>query len=300
MKIFLLNTITFVFFCTASNAQLTLTLQPDGANGKDAFIAGCVPCGFSTSNYGGNSELNAIAWTNGGNISNGRGLLEFDLSGLPANINLVSAKLSLYFNPTSVNGQHSTLSGSNEAVIQRIISSWDEYSVTWDNQPASTTQNEVTIPASTTATQNYPDIDITSLIQDIIDNPATGHGLMIRLVTEEAYRSLIFASSDHSDANLHPKLVLTYYDLAGLEDVQEDAFKIHPNPANEQLNLHFNGSPGAQDEIVISDSQGRQIIRTSLSGNQTSIDIRSLPKGFYVIHILSDNTVAHSQQFLKE
>jgi len=109
----------------------------------------------------------------------------------------------------SPDGQHSQLDGSNASVIQRITQEWDENTVTWNNQPATTEVNQVNVPASSAPDQNY-EINVTQLIQDIIYDPENGHGLMLKLETESYYRSLIFASSDNPDTSLHPKLVIEF------------------------------------------------------------------------------------------
>lgn len=103
-------------------AQRTVTLQPDALNGKDAPVYSCIPCSFSSSNYGNQPSFNAIAWTNNGNISNSRSLVQFDLSRIPANANILNAQLSLFANPA---GTHSTTSGPNNTVLQRITSTWN-------------------------------------------------------------------------------------------------------------------------------------------------------------------------------
>jgi PKD repeat protein len=102
------------------------------------------------------------------------------------------------------------LSGPNTCWLSRIIEGWDEHTVTWDNQPAITALNRVTIPQSTSPHEDYEDIDITQLVQDIVDNPETSHGFELSLVTEEYYRCMVFTSSDYFDPARRPKLVITY------------------------------------------------------------------------------------------
>src|SRR3712207_2041491 len=45
-------------------------------------------------------ELSAAAWTSGGSPAYTRGLFKFDLTGLPSTAKIVSAKLTLFSNPT--------------------------------------------------------------------------------------------------------------------------------------------------------------------------------------------------------
>ena len=195
--------------CTAF-AQTTVTFQPDASQGQDALIGDCIPCGYYYTNFGAADDFAAMAWTNGGNISNGRSLIRFDLSSIPSGATVTSALLSLYFNPSSSNGDHQSLSGPNTALLQQITSSWDEYTVTWDNQPTTTSSGEVVLPQTTTNTEDRPDIDVTALVQQMVADPATNYGLLFRQETESYYRRMIFSSSDHVDPMRHPKLVVTY------------------------------------------------------------------------------------------
>ena len=98
--------VALCLMASTSFAQTTIVLQPGPADGKDAEIFSCVSCGYAGNNYGTKRDLNAIAWTKNGNNSNVRSLIQFDLSGIPANAFINSATLSLYFNPTSEEGKH--------------------------------------------------------------------------------------------------------------------------------------------------------------------------------------------------
>ncbi|MCP4104028.1 MAG: DNRLRE domain-containing protein [Desulfobacteraceae bacterium] len=190
----------------------TIILRPGATDGQDAHLSSLEP----NLNLGDHKDLNAAAWTSGGQISNVRNVFQFaGLSVIPQGTQILSAKLSLFNNPTAsngfLNGEHSSYSGSNESVIQRVTSLWDEYSVTWDNHPTTTTQNQVTVPQSTSPHQDY-EIDVTGLVQDMIyDVPLDRFGFMLKLKTEIRYRCLLFASSDHLDPNLHPMLTIELY-----------------------------------------------------------------------------------------
>ena len=155
-----------LLFCIGLNAQITLTLQPDATTGKDAMLHGTT--GYMDNNYGTDSELPADAWTFGGTPGVIRSVIAFDLSTIPVNSTVTSAKLSLYAtNDVNSMGQHSTASGPNDCWLERITSAWDEATVTWNTQPTTTTQNHVSLAASTSATENYTDIDVKNLLQDI-------------------------------------------------------------------------------------------------------------------------------------
>ncbi len=187
---------------------ICLTLQPGAVEGKDVILNGR-PSQVNN-NFGIHPDILASAWTYGGIPGVLRTLIEFDLSVIPNGAAIISADLSLFFNPTSANAGHSNLSGPNTSILQRVTSSWDEMTVTWNTQPTTTTGNEVTLAQSISNTQDYPDIDVTALVQDMVNNPSTSFGFMIRLITESYYRSLLFASSDNADSTNWPKLEICY------------------------------------------------------------------------------------------
>jgi len=185
-----------------------ISLQPNAAVGKDVMLHGLAT--QVNNNFGNQPDLLASAWTFSGTPGDLRSLIDFDLSFIPNGAAIVSADLSLFFNPTSSNAGHSTLSGSNECYLRRVTSTWDEMTVTWNTQPTTTTGNEVTLAASISNTQDYPNIDVTALVQDMVNNPSTSFGFMFRLVTESFYRAMLFASSDNADSTKWPKLEICY------------------------------------------------------------------------------------------
>ncbi len=216
-------------FSILSYSQTSITLQPTPAQGKDAMVYSCVPCGYDNTNYGNKKDFDAMAWTNGGNFGIARSLMQFDLSSVPANVLITDARLSLYYNSTSIEGYHS---GINAAYLQRIIAPWTESTVTWNNQPGTTTYNQVLIPTTTNNSQNCLNINVTNFICDMVNNPGSNHGFMLRLVTENGFRKLIFASSDNVSASLRPKLVITYTTPLPIELTN---FKVQQNNNTNKL-----------------------------------------------------------------
>lgn len=182
------------------------TLQPSGINGVDAFIYDLLP----DRNLGTHADFMASAWTNGGSPVVVRSIIKFDFSSIPKNAAIDSVRLSLYSYYSPLNKCHSTLDGSNLCFLQKVISDWNEEDVTWNNQPPTTTKNQGILLASQNEIQNYLNIDVTALTKEMIKNSSTNFGFMIKLEKEEYYRSMVFASSDNANPNLHPKLDIYY------------------------------------------------------------------------------------------
>lgn len=211
LSVLILLALSILKTCELSDAASTLTLRPDGLEGKDATLWSCMP----DANFGNDRDYEAMAWTwNSLGLASGvlRGVMEFDLSTIPAGSCIKSARLSLYNNPESSEnkGEHASLSGSNKALLQRITEPWEEDLVSWENQPDATDKNEVNLRESTRVHEDYLNIDVTGLVQDMVDFPSESFGFLIKLETEAFYRAVIFASSDHPEAKLRPRLVVIF------------------------------------------------------------------------------------------
>jgi hypothetical protein len=188
-------------------AQTTVTIS-SGINWTDALL-------YSKSgntNYATYSHFAATAWTNGG-ADYKRTLVKFNLSSIPAGVTIQSAKLYLYSDPTVTSSSawngNSQLSGSNAIYFEKVTGNWSETAVTWNNQPATTTTGRIWYPASASTTENIQ-VDITSFVQGWVNSPATNYGLKMRLENEAYYRSRTYASENHSNSSIRPKLVITY------------------------------------------------------------------------------------------
>lgn len=187
-----------------------IIFQPGSENGKDAYIEYYPERNYSNTNFGANPEFLASAWTAQGIPLVVRNLIAFDFSQIPRNKTIKTARLNLFAVDNTTNGPgHSSRSGSNEFLLQRITSEWNEMRVTWNTQPKTTEVGQILVSGSEYSMQNYS-IVVTTLIKDIVENPSSGHGLMIKLVTEDYYRRILFASSDYEDPSKHPKLIIEF------------------------------------------------------------------------------------------
>lgn len=184
-----------------SLAQIQIILKPGPEEGKDAYVNSWYERHDSTQSF------IAAAWTYNGIEGVGRSFIQFDLPQLPDTITNFQARLNLYYDSTSGHVGHG---GDNTCRLERIIEDWTESGVMWYHQPAVTSENAIILPTSVTEDQDYPDIDVTNLVKDMYAHPDSSFGFRLSLITEEIYRSMILASSDHSDTNLWPSLILSY------------------------------------------------------------------------------------------
>jgi len=197
----------FFLILGQAGSQVTLILQPGPDEGKDANLWTIYP----DNNYGNSLKFACMAWTHSGVPGRSRSMVEFDLSVIPPGMTIVDARLSLYF--VNLEPTYFGHTGDNGAWLQLITEPWEENTVTWNNQPATTTFDQVTLPPSTDPYQDYTDIDVTELVHHLYSEPETYHGMMLRLIEESFYRCLLFASSDYLDTiEMRPMLEITYID----------------------------------------------------------------------------------------
>lgn len=204
----------------------TLVFKPNATVGKDApickFDNDCISTGETQTNadrnFGTEETLWMKDWTwnavgcSGGTI---RSLLCFtELSNIPSNAVIVSATLRLYGVTSDRNTSYPGAPASyyeNTVVVQQVTSPWNENTVTWNTQPSTTTANQFIIPQSTSEYNwNYSNSspELVAMVQNMVSG--NNYGFMLRLQTEQHYRNMVFASSDHPDASLHPELEVTY------------------------------------------------------------------------------------------
>lgn len=206
----------YVAVAIQAPAQQTITLN--GSDITDAIVYGDTRPGYeylNDVNSGDYPRISATAWTHSGSSTYRRGLLQFDLSSIPEGSIIESATLYFYSDPAIPNNSasrwagNSQLSGSNAFYLEKITAGWGENTVTWNNQPATTTSGRIWVGPSTSFSENKQ-IDIQAFVQDWVDDPAANYGMKMILENEVYYRARNYASTDHSNTAIHPKLVITY------------------------------------------------------------------------------------------
>lgn len=279
--------LSLLLMSSFTQAQTTVTFQPDGSVGKDAVIH---DASYANLNFGTADHIEAAAWTYSGEQGKLRSVFSFtELSSIPTNATIISATLSLYAMDQAP-WQHSSLSGSNDGWIERVTSTWDESTVTWNNQPTTTTLNRLPLAQSTSATQDYLNINMTNLVQDIIDAPSN-YGFLVKLNTESAYKRLGFCSSDHTNVNLRPKLVVTYTtSTAGINESGESkGFTCYPNPSSDLITIQASELLiGSEFDII--DRLGRKVKTGVLNSTQTTMGVSDLNKGIYTLIVSGKTT----------
>jgi len=212
-----------------------LVLQPGPEEGKDAMISRSLP----DDNFGDFPFFEATAIspvTSDIQHKLTRSLIEWDMNQLPKSATIRKAIMTLHYAEnyildtiritdslpdiilSDIDSSEFPYPVKSAVVLQRVISTWEEYEVTWTKQPETTTENQVFIPMKyyihdiTCANSIYPPIaevvDVTKLLTDM---KSAGHnGMMLKLVKEEYTQWFRFASSDFKSPKLWPKLEIYY------------------------------------------------------------------------------------------
>lgn len=275
----LLSACIALAFSAIAEAQTTVISINDGI-GEDLFVHSGVA--VQNTNFSNVEALNVYAWTNGGVFGIKRAFLRFDLSIVPAGAVVTAARLSLFFNPDDAIESVDEHSGDNSWVLQRVVGSWDPTITTWNTQPTVTAQNAVTVPATTSSTQDFENIDVTTLVQDMI--VAGESGFRVSLVDEQLYRMLILASGEDTDANRHPRLEVDYT-LTSLSLAEFTS--VPPFNANWQvdgaLRIEVNGALPPDTWLELVDSWGRTLASTSISDRITVMRPANITPGAYTL-----------------
>ncbi len=161
------------------------------------------------------TELYAFAWT-ASSIGipnyNGRSLIKYDVSQLPTNAIVKSAKLYLYSKLKNLNGISGspTYGTNNIGLLQKVYSHWKMDSTNYFTPLVVDTATEVVLPQSTNTSQDYV-ADITAYTQSWVNKPDSNYGMLFRLQTEnDPYNSLVFESGLASDTTKRPRLEICY------------------------------------------------------------------------------------------
>ena len=191
-------------------------------------------------------------------------------------------------------------------MIQRVTSPWTEGEVTWETAPSVSTANQVELASSSAPDQDYLDIDVTNLIQDVVDNPNNSFGFMLSLQEESFYRRMNFASSDHENSALHPKIEIIYNEVTPISTIPSEAapeIELYPNPVQGDLiHTELKNIDDFQN-ITIKVFNQAGILMTEIIDAESSMDIPVMDFGsgmyYVVISEKGNNRMLLRRKFIK-
>jgi hypothetical protein len=191
----------------ADNTPLKEIIIQPGPEGKDARITLIVWSSSCTEQYehSGNDSLIKIDYRQ---VGEGCGLqvdemlLQFSLNQIPVTSVVSSARLEIYcYGIISYANQHPTFS------LSKLKSSWDESTVSWENQP----QKEFirNIDFEEQGQYSWHSLDVANILQDWISRREGNFGFQISAAKKDVSGEVY--TSDHPYVNRRPKLIISYY-----------------------------------------------------------------------------------------
>lgn len=275
--------------------QTTLVLTPT----QDAPVGKHTGYNSANTNYDASFHCSAISQpgTNGGeNVS--RGLMEFDLSTIPSYAQIIGAFLTLSATgPTGTTGDVSPFGhvGQNDCELYRITQSWQSSTVTWNTQPTFTTSNAASVAQSTWALENYHNIDVTDLVQDMI--VYGNYGFLLKLVNETPTRGLQVYGALAPHPEQRPTLLVIYgkcetvpqnrSSYSTTNDSNNPPFEISTYPSiiessEEAVQLDLKGNTEGNVGLSLINSLGQVVYSTKSKNFPMSITLPPLMSGMYV------------------
>jgi hypothetical protein len=171
----------------------------------DTFVTEAV--GHSGNNYGDRNEVH-VSNKYGSTPNWERNIfIKFDLSTLPSRIDIISAKLYLYYylwmdtNPVG-----------RPLNVHRVLSNWDESIITYDTQPPATPEicSVAYVPSSINFWMSW---DLTNEVRDFVKGNENNYGWKIMDETYWGWFDLpvpYFYSKEYVDNNFHPYLEIEF------------------------------------------------------------------------------------------
>ena len=210
-------------------------------------------------------------------------LIKFDLSQYTGQT-ITNANLKIYQHFHAPDGS------PTPSKIFAITEDWDEN--TWQ---VSTNVTHGTTEYATpefTATLGWYEIDITSLVNEWLDETISNYGLVI--IANSGTKFAEFYSKDAADTTKHPYLELS--GVSGIEDINKIVSNvlIFPNPVEESTNIEFNLTSVQNVEISIFNTLGVEVEQIcnkiyTAGHNSEKFTRNNLKEGIYFIRIIANN-----------
>lgn len=195
-----------VFWITAVNSTTLYAVI-------DSYSWQSVP----NANNGGSNNFAITSST--ANPKNMRGWIAFDIRGIPKDVWIINANLRLRVWHKTTDDPKLGLGDTTGRVygVYRVTQPWEEFNVTWANQPNYTEQHHTTSPVPPgqggwEGPVLYMEWDIADIVRDWRSG-AENYGILIRDTQENAplyYSTQFFTHTKVPNATYFPRLTVTY------------------------------------------------------------------------------------------
>ena len=173
-------------------------IKPDGEEGKDT----CANLSDPGMNLGEEDWMT----TGHGPLNTCIAYLQFDLDSVPDNAVITDAELGLFY-------YYGVAEAEATIGIYNVEESWDEGSITWNDQPATAATPEYTCNVPGTPTVAYLYWTIGDLVKGWWDGSISNNGVMLKDTDESTPEGWIkVRASECENVTVRPQLIIYYYD----------------------------------------------------------------------------------------
>ncbi len=207
----------------------------------------------------------------------------FDLSAIPKQHEIREAVLSFYVFDHGIQEGTSGKPDNDEKSLYRILGTWEEDSVTWDNQPAFS--NATLDNNSNTAVKVWEDYTVTSAVQEMVKDESTNHGFILKFPYEDDYTGARIRSSETTEQAERPRLTVTYNLDTGIKNnlfLNSKQLLIRKTAESIYISVPFS----SHHTITISDVKGRFLASIRTDRNKQWYQIPAhLSSGIAIVSI---------------
>ena len=80
----------------------------------------------------------------------------------------------------------------------------------------------------------------------------------------------------------------------------ENDLLLYPNPANETINIAFNGVGQKLYSICLFDGFGRMVLKNVTNNNKFAMNISNLQAGIYIVNVIDSKGKNYTAKFIKQ
>ncbi|HQA07068.1 MAG TPA: DNRLRE domain-containing protein [Syntrophomonadaceae bacterium] len=166
---------------------------------QDAYVSEW----YASQNFGGEIALFVSQYLKPGDDY--RSLLQFNVDKIPPASTIEEATLELTIYRNEVSGKPINVT------VHRLLGSWNQYSVTWNNQPKAKSTPDGVVTIFSGPPDGKVRIDITDLVIGWYDGSIPNHGLLLK--GNERNNNLVgFRSTNFEDREVWPVLHIKFTD----------------------------------------------------------------------------------------
>ncbi|CAI8270544.1 MAG: Uncharacterised protein [Flavobacteriia bacterium] len=172
----------------------------------------------------------------------------------------------------------------------------------WNNPGGdfSISASATTTVAANNASYTWSSAQLTSDVQDMMANPSTNFGWLIKADDESTAGSAkrFNTKENNNSGAAHAPMLIVYSSVNfGNEEITTTDFEIYPNPGRDQIHIQF--ERWTEGEIELLDLTGKILSTTAINDLRMILPASDLPSGIYLLRIRERNGQMSSKRWMK-